>query len=95
MSSDGPGPQARWKPGDVANGHVLGADNVWRPLPPQPHWSHGDIVNGHILGPTEVWRPLQSTPPQRKPWYKRPLGVTGIVVGSLFIFGMGSAMAGG
>ena len=24
-----------WKPGDVANGHILGQDGVWRPLPRQ------------------------------------------------------------
>jgi hypothetical protein len=25
-------PERQYKPGDVANGHVLGADNVWRPV---------------------------------------------------------------
>ena len=25
-----------YKPGDIANGHVLGTDNVWRPLPTPP-----------------------------------------------------------
>jgi len=32
--------QQQWKPGDVANGHVLGQDGVWRPLtsPPRAAW---------------------------------------------------------
>ena len=68
MSSNGPGQERPWKPGDEANGHVLGPDHVWRPL--------------HF------------TPAPRKPWYLRPLGVTGIVVGTLIVLGMGSAAAG-
>lgn len=69
MSSTEPGRQPIWKPGDMANGHILGADNVWRPL--------------------------AYAPPPRKRWYQRPLGITAIVVASLFVFGIGSAMAGG
>lgn len=96
MSSTEPGPQPMWKPGDVVNGHVLGEDSVWRPLPPSPpQWRQGDTVNGHILGPGNVWRPLPYTPAPRKRWYERPLGIVAIVMGSLLVFGMGSAMAGG
>jgi endonuclease YncB( thermonuclease family) len=61
-------PQPPWKPGDVANGHILGRDNVWRALP---------------------------TRPKTKPWFKRPWGITGIVVGSVLALGMSTAIAGG
>lgn len=95
MSSTEPGPQPTWQPGDVANGHVLGEDGVWRPLPPSPpQWRQGDIVNGHVLGSGNVWRPLPYTPARRKRWYARPLGIAAIVVGCLLVLGMGSAMAG-
>jgi len=26
-------PPVQWQPGDIANGHQLGADGKWRPLP--------------------------------------------------------------
>ena len=93
MSNDGPGPQPGWKPGDGANGP--GPDNDWRQLPSEPpEPRRRDIANNPIPGPDDAWGPLLPEPPKGKPWYKRPLGVTGIVVGGLFIFGLGSAMAG-
>lgn len=59
-----------WKPGDIANGHVLGDDLVWRPVTGSPigarladsqgsDWKPGDVANGHILGEDLVWRPVE------------------------------------
>jgi len=60
----------------------------------QPPFKPGDIVNGHVLGTDGVWRQLP--PPQRpKRWYRRPLGITGIVVGGVLALGMPSAITGG
>ena len=69
-----------WKPGDVANGHVLGDDLVWRPtgetasLPSYNEsvaaqsWKPGDLANGHVLGDDLVWRPLDSQAAASAEW---------------------------
>jgi endonuclease YncB( thermonuclease family) len=121
MNSNMPQDQPPWKPGDIANGHVLGTDRVWRPIQSQAErpWTPGDVANGHVLGSDGVWRPVQppqqwksgdvanghtldhdnvwrAVPPQRrKSWYQRPMGITGLVMGSVLALGMASAIADG
>src|SRR3954447_12748684 len=65
MNSNMPQDQPPWKPGDIANGYVLGTDGVWRPIQSQAErpWTPGDVANGHVLGRDGVWRPVQ--PPQQ------------------------------
>ena len=52
-------------PGDIADGHILGADGAWHPLPPKA----GDSVNGHVLGPDSQWHPIPE--PARHPFSTR------------------------
>ena len=59
----------------------------------------GDIANGHRLGEDGQWYPLDNAPlvlprPAGKPWFKRPLGIVGIVVGSLLLLSTCGAIAG-
>ena len=73
---DAPSPYQRtYRPGDVANSHILTSAGVWEPLAPAagriaphaappipqpPTYRPGDLVNGHILTSAGVWEPLAS-----------------------------------
>lgn len=60
--------QQTYRVGDVANGHQLGPDNVWRPVQPDPEQTYrvGDVANGHVLTRDNVWEPLSQ-------WVTAPL----------------------
>jgi endonuclease YncB( thermonuclease family) len=65
---------------------------------PERRWQVGDIANGHRLDSDGVWRPLGTKGPgprnkTKRSWYARPLGIIGILVGSLFLLGAIGAIA--
>lgn len=59
-----------------------------------PQWRPGDVANGYRLNDSgTVWEPL---PSGKKPWFKRPLAITGLAVGSLVLLsGTVGALGGG
>jgi endonuclease YncB( thermonuclease family) len=62
-----------------------------------PSWKPGDLVNGHRLsGDGTRWEPVPPLQAARaRPWHRRPLGITGIAIGSVFVLSMGAVIAGG
>jgi endonuclease YncB( thermonuclease family) len=50
-------------------------------------WQPGDEANGYRLSEAGVWEKIPPTSRAgKKSWYKRPLGVTGLVIALLFAF---------
>ena len=51
------------------------------------NWQPGDEANGYRLSEAGVWERIAPTSPAgKKSWYKRPLGITGLVIALLFAF---------
>lgn len=57
----------QWKPGDIANGHILGPDNTWRPIGAQP-------TSPPQAGPQPTSPPSGGQPPARPPMGGQPMG---------------------
>lgn len=67
------GERPQYRPGDVVNGHMLGADGRWVPIAqpatergehheasgaPAQYYRPGDVVNGYVLNARYQWEPV-------------------------------------
>src|SRR3954451_24966966 len=58
-------------------------------------WKPGDIANGHRLGPDGVWRPVPREQPQKRAWFKRPVGIIGIDIAVFLLLSAIGGIIGG
>lgn len=87
MSGTDPQEQPIYKPGDVANNHMLDRDGVtWRPLappsgwtpqaPPPPQVVTSDTVASGVVKAVLIWLRSHCPSASSSSWYNRPTKIT-------------------